>query len=116
VESHSICTAHLLKRKSPGFSFLNLFKFTTPIVLNFLQYYYATEDRSCVEICRIVNKHLVERVPCWFYGLIILQEQFYVRENFQESLQDFKPGTGISYVSITFRGRQGNVSDNLQMG
>jgi hypothetical protein len=38
-----------------------------------------------------------------------------LRENFQERLQDFKSGTGISYVSITFRGRQENVSDNLQM-
>jgi len=29
-----------------------------------------------------------------------------LRENFQKRLQDFKSGTGISYVSITFRGRQ----------
>jgi hypothetical protein len=39
-----------------------------------------------------------------------------LRENFQERLQDFKSGTGMRYVCITFRGRQGNISDNLQMG
>jgi hypothetical protein len=39
-----------------------------------------------------------------------------LRENLQERHQDFTSGTGISYVSITFRERQGNVSDNLQMG
>jgi len=39
-----------------------------------------------------------------------------LRENFQQRVQDLKSGTGISYVSIIFRGRQGNVSDNLQMG
>jgi len=58
----------------------------------------------------------VESVPCWFYGLIILQEQFYAKREFPRATQDFKSGTGISYVSITFRDRQGNFPDNLQMG
>jgi hypothetical protein len=79
MESHSICTAHLLKRKSPGFFLPERFQVYNTDRLNFLQYYYATEDNILVEICRIVNKHLVESVPCWFYGLIILQEQFYAK-------------------------------------